>query len=191
MANGGYGVLGQHTRASVAHDSADALALGRAIAMVSAFLARRLHVHLAATLSAKYGVLIKLRTLGANRLAAVRDFSTRPVAVISRTIEGDHLGYGALFALAATCDLRRVSRSRWPGGVGGLCVADLLRSVRGVVLMRNVSFLRGASFSCSTYTAGFLRGMRCVGLSLSFHNRGGVRFLVSVCRLRFRCSVVL
>lgn len=98
----------QHARAGVAHDGADAFAFLGLVTVVLAFVARGLHVHLAAALGAQHGIGVDARAAGAHGLAAVGGFRSRGRVVIVGAVQRHHLGYGALFAVAAPSDLGAV-----------------------------------------------------------------------------------
>lgn len=108
MADGGRRMLFQHARAGVAHDGADAFAFLGRVTVVLAFVARGLHVHLAAALGAQHGIGVDARAAGAHGLAAVGGFRSRGRVVIVGAVQRHHLGYGALFAVAAPSDLGAV-----------------------------------------------------------------------------------
>lgn len=93
-----------HSRACVAHDGADLLALGGGIAMVAALLAARFVGHGSAALGAQDAVVVDGLARGAERLAGETCLGARRRVVIASAVNRHHVRDGALLALAAASD---------------------------------------------------------------------------------------
>lgn len=101
VADGGYGVLGNHTRAGVTHDGANLLPLLWLVAMVRTLFAGHLCFHLATALGAQQCVVVQLLALWAERFAAISGFGAQVGRMVAGAVHRGHLRDGAFFAFAA------------------------------------------------------------------------------------------
>ena len=109
MADGRDGVLREHTRAGIAHDLANLLALLEAVAVVGTLLAGGLGVHLATARSAQDGIGVDGLTRGTHRLAAAGALRARRGIVVAGAVKRHHLRDDAFFASTPSRDGRRIS----------------------------------------------------------------------------------
>lgn len=111
MADGGHGVVEDHSRACVAHDGADLLALGGAVTVVAAFLAACFVGHGSAALGAQDAVVVDGLARGTERLAGEARLGAPGRVVIAGAVNRHHVRDGALLALAAASDFGGVRYS--------------------------------------------------------------------------------
>lgn len=134
MADGGHGVVEDHSRACVAHDGADLLALGGGIAMVAALLAARFVGHGSAALGVQDAVVVDGLARGAERLAGETCLGARRRVVIAGAVNRHHVRDGALLALAAAsdfggirCSCHGLHFSRFPADASSLLAPSNFR----------------------------------------------------------------
>ena len=108
MPDGGEGMLGDHARAGIAHDYADALAHSGLVAMVFARVAGSFRIHFLTPIGFPVRIDIEVGTRGADCFAAMSLFGTKALLVIPAAVQSDHLRDGALFALPAFCYVGRI-----------------------------------------------------------------------------------